>query len=71
MSTVTKAAAHIQPGDKIVRTTHHDGSPNRTATVRAVQQDSAHGRTRYMFTVEPSGDSLGWFNATYQFTVER
>lgn len=70
MSTVLKAAEHIQPGDKIVRTVHHDGRPKRTATVNAVQVDRARDHARYMLTVDPSNDALGWYSATYQFTVE-
>ena len=71
MTTEKKAAADIAPGDKIVRTLHHDGSPKRTVIVRSVQGGIARGAARYMFTVEPLGDTLGWYNETYQFTIER
>ena len=71
MSLILKAASAIKPGDKIVRTLNHDGSPKRTATVRGAKtSNNAHGAMRYMFTVEPAGDVLGWYSATYQFTVE-
>ena len=72
MTTVTKAASQITVGDKIVRTLNHDGSPKRTAIVRAVTiwPADARGATRYMFYVGPDNDSLGWYSATYQFTIE-
>jgi hypothetical protein len=71
MSTTTvKAASEVQAGDKIVRTLKPDGTPKRSVTVKQVTRQHQSGATSYSFTVEPGGDSLGWYSASYQFTIE-
>ena len=69
-ATYHKSASQLAVGDRVVRTVHHDGTPKRSIVVAKVDHEKRDGRERFAFTTA-DGDYLGWYSATYQFTVER